>query len=79
VLLAALAALTWRRPAILAWVITVDLIADGSSQLLRRLIGRERPHVVDPDPAPLLTVPGDRPSRAGTLPRASPALRPSPG
>jgi undecaprenyl-diphosphatase len=59
VLLGVLAALTWRRPAILAWVIAADLIADGLSQLLRRLIGRDRPHLVDPDPAPLLSVPGD--------------------
>jgi undecaprenyl-diphosphatase len=59
VLLAALAALTWRRPAILAWVIATDLLADGASHGLRHLIGRDRPHRVDPDPEPLLAVPGD--------------------
>ena len=58
-LLGALAALLWRRPAILGWVFAAVVIADLSSQLLRRVVGRDRPHVVDPDPAPLLTVPGD--------------------
>jgi undecaprenyl-diphosphatase len=59
VVLAGLAALTWRRPAILAWVIATDLLADGASHVLRRLIGRDRPHLVDPDPEPLLAVSGD--------------------
>ena len=59
VLLAALAALTWRRAAILAWVIATDLLADGASHVLRRLIGRDRPHLVDPEPEPLLDVPED--------------------
>ena len=59
VLLGALAALLWRRPAILGWVFAAVVIADLASQLLRRVIGRDRPHVVDPDPAPLLTVPAD--------------------
>jgi membrane-associated phospholipid phosphatase len=59
VLLAALAALMWRRPAILAWVVAADLLADGASHGLRRLIGRDRPPVDDPDPAPLVDVPGD--------------------
>ncbi len=59
VLLAALAALTWRRPAILAWVIAADLLADGASHGLRRLVGRDRPPVHDPEPTPLVNVPGD--------------------
>jgi undecaprenyl-diphosphatase len=59
VLLAALAALMWRRPVILAWVVAADLLADGASHGLRRLIGRDRPPVDDPDPAPLVGVPGD--------------------
>jgi undecaprenyl-diphosphatase len=59
VLLAALAALTWRRPQILAWVIVADLLADGASHLLRRVIGRDRPPVDNPEPPALVNVPGD--------------------
>jgi membrane-associated phospholipid phosphatase len=40
-------------------VIAATLLADGASHVLRRVIGRDRPHRVDPEPAPLLDVPGD--------------------
>jgi membrane-associated phospholipid phosphatase len=54
-----LAAVLWRRPWVLTWVIVTDLVADGSSHLVRRLFDRDRPNVVDPEPAPLLDVPDD--------------------
>ena len=58
-LLAALAALMWRRPAIFAWVLAGDVVADGASHGIRHLVGRDRPPVNNRDPAPLVSVPDD--------------------
>ena len=57
--IAALAALCWRRPAIFLYVTLADLVADVSAALLRQAIGRDRPPLRFPDPAPLLHVPGN--------------------
>src|SRR5437660_64320 len=59
VLIAALAALLWRRPLVLGWVIAGDLLADWSSYLLRLAIGRDRPPVHFSEPRPLVHVPSD--------------------
>ena len=55
--IAAIAALYWRRPAIFLYVALADLIAGVSSLLLREAIGRERPPLRFPDPHPLVHVP----------------------
>jgi len=57
-LIAIVAALYWRRPAILVYVALADLIAGVSGALLRQAIGRERPPLRFPDPHPLVQVPG---------------------
>jgi len=59
--IAAIAALYWRRPAIFVYVALADLIASVSSFLLREAIGRERPPLRFPEPRPLVHVP-DNPS-----------------
>jgi undecaprenyl-diphosphatase len=59
--IAAVAALYWRRPAIFLYVVLADLIASVSSLLLREVIGRERPPLRFPEPRPLVHVP-DNPS-----------------
>jgi undecaprenyl-diphosphatase len=53
----ALLALLWRRPRLLAAIVTADLAADGLSFLLRHWIGRERPPRVYAEPEPLVHVP----------------------
>jgi len=58
ILIALIAALYWRRPAILLYVVVADVAADISSALLRWAIGRERPPERFPDPRPLVHVPG---------------------
>jgi membrane-associated phospholipid phosphatase len=58
-ILGAGAAILWRRPEVFAFVFVAYLVADTSSHALRRLIGRDRPPVANPDPTPLVTVPGD--------------------
>jgi undecaprenyl-diphosphatase len=58
-LIAALAALYWRRPAIFLSVALADLIAGVSGALLRHAIGRERPPLRFPEPHPLVHVPGN--------------------
>jgi len=58
ILIALIAALYWRRPAILLYVVVADVAADISSALLRWPIGRERPPERFPDPRPLVHVPG---------------------
>jgi undecaprenyl-diphosphatase len=58
-LIAALAALYWRRPTIFAWVLAGDLLADSISYLLRHAIGRARPPLRFPEPHPLVHVPTD--------------------
>lgn len=59
--IAAIAALYWRRPAIFVYVAVADLIAGVSSFLLREALGRERPPLRFPEPHPLVHVP-DNPS-----------------
>jgi undecaprenyl-diphosphatase len=58
-LIAVLAALYWRRPAIFLYVALADLIAGVSGALLRQAIGRERPPLRFPEPYPLVQVPGN--------------------
>ena len=57
ILIALIAALYWRRPAILLYVVLADLVAGLSSALLRHATGRERPPLRFPDPHPLVHVP----------------------
>ena len=59
ILIAVLAAIYWRRPAIFLYVTLADLIAGVSSALLRHAIGRERPTLRFPEPHPLVHVPGN--------------------
>jgi undecaprenyl-diphosphatase len=47
----------WRRPWFLVVVLAADLSADLISLALRQLIGRDRPFLVYPDPAPLVHPP----------------------
>jgi undecaprenyl-diphosphatase len=56
-IIAAISALYWRRPAIFLYVLLGDLVADGLSFVLRYAIGRERPPLVYPDPVPLVRLP----------------------
>jgi undecaprenyl-diphosphatase len=58
-LIAALAALLWRRPSIFAWVLAGDVIADLTSYGLRAAIGRDRPPARFAEPRPLVHVPHD--------------------
>jgi undecaprenyl-diphosphatase len=58
-ILGAGAAILWRRPEIFALVFVAYLLADTSSHVLRRLFDRDRPSVSNPDPEPLVRVPGD--------------------
>jgi membrane-associated phospholipid phosphatase len=55
--IAAIAALYWRRPAIFLYVLIGALVADGLSFVLRHAIGRERPPLDYPDPTPLVRLP----------------------
>jgi undecaprenyl-diphosphatase len=57
--IAAIAAFYWRRPAIFVYVLIGALVADGLSLVLRYAIGRERPPLDYPDPAPLVRLPGN--------------------
>jgi undecaprenyl-diphosphatase len=56
-IVAALAALLWRRPSIILFVVSGYLIAAWASLGLRQAIGRERPPHRFPDPPPLVHVP----------------------
>ncbi len=56
-LLAALAAFLWRRPAILGYVLAGDIAADALSSLLRHAFGRDRPPLRFHTPHPLVDVP----------------------
>jgi len=58
-LIAIIAALYWRRPAIFLYVALADLLAGVSSDLLRHAIGRDRPPLRFPEPHPLVHVPGN--------------------
>jgi membrane-associated phospholipid phosphatase len=55
--IAAIAAFYWRRPAIFVYVLIGALVADGLSFVLRYAIGRERPPLDYPDPTPLVRLP----------------------
>jgi undecaprenyl-diphosphatase len=56
-LVAALAVLVWRRPAIFMYVLAGDVLADALSYGLRYAIGRDRPPLRFPEPHPLVRVP----------------------
>ena len=58
-IIAAISALYWRRPAIFLYVLLGDLIADGLSIVLRYAIGRDRPPLDYPDPLPLVRLPNN--------------------
>ena len=57
--LAALAALLWRRPYVLPFVVAGVLVADGLALVLKLIVGRRRPYVANPDPEPLMHTPLD--------------------
>lgn len=59
--IAAISALYWRRPAIFMYVLLGSLLADLLSLVIRYAIGRDRPPLDYPDPAPLVRLP-DNPS-----------------
>jgi len=56
-LLAALAVLVWRRPAIFMYVLAGEVLADVTSYGLRYAIGRDRPPVRFAEPRALVHVP----------------------
>ena len=56
---AAIAALYWKRPAIFLFVALADVLADLLAFLLRHAIGRERPPLRFPEPHPLVHVPNN--------------------
>jgi undecaprenyl-diphosphatase len=56
-IIAAISAFYWRRPAIFLYVLLGSLLADVLSLILRHAIGRERPPLRFPDPEPLVRVP----------------------
>ena len=57
VLAAVLAGASWRRPWLAARVGATILVAESVSGLLKDRIGRARPPLHDPDPAPLVSLP----------------------
>ena len=59
--IAAISALYWRRPAIFLYVVLGTLLADLLSLLVRFAVGRDRPPIDYPRPAPLVRLP-DNPS-----------------
>ena len=58
-LLAALAVLVWRRPAIFMYVLAGEVLADAMSYALRYAIGRDRPPVRFPEPRALVHIPAN--------------------
>ena len=56
-IIAALAALIWKRPAIFLYVVLADLVTDMIAYALRQAIGHDRPPLRFPEPAPLVSVP----------------------
>lgn len=56
-IIAALAALIWKRPAIFLYVVLADLVADMIAYGLREAIGRDRPPLRFSEPHPLVAVP----------------------
>jgi undecaprenyl-diphosphatase len=59
--IAAISALYWRRPAIFLYVVLGTLLADLLSLVIRYAVGRDRPPIDYPDPVPLVRLP-DNPS-----------------
>jgi undecaprenyl-diphosphatase len=57
--LAALAVLLWRRPAIFMYVLAGEVLADATSYALRYAIGRDRPPVRFAEPHALVHVPAN--------------------
>jgi membrane-associated phospholipid phosphatase len=57
VLAVALAGASWRRPWLAARVGATILVSESVSGVLKDRIGRARPPLADPDPAPLVTLP----------------------
>ena len=60
-IIAAISALYWRRPAIFVYVLLGSVLADLLSLVIRYAVGRDRPPIDYPDPAPLVRLP-DNPS-----------------
>jgi undecaprenyl-diphosphatase len=58
-IIAAIAALYWRRPAIFVYTVIGGLSADLLSFILRFAVDRDRPPLRFPDPEPLVRVPGN--------------------
>lgn len=58
-IIAAIAALYWRRPAIFLYTVLGGLVASLLSFVLRLAIDRDRPPLRFPDPEPLVRVPGN--------------------
>lgn len=56
-ILAVLAALLWRRPSILLYVIAASFLAGYGSYGLRQAIGRDRPPIRFPEPHTLVPIP----------------------
>jgi undecaprenyl-diphosphatase len=56
-IIAAIAALYWKRIAIFLYVVLAALVADVIAYGLREAIGRDRPPLRFPDPHPLVVVP----------------------
>jgi undecaprenyl-diphosphatase len=55
--IAAIAALLWKRPAIFLYVTLADLVTNVTAYALREAIGRDRPPLRFPEPDPLVYVP----------------------
>ena len=58
-MLAGLAVVAWRRPAIFMYVLAGDVLADATSYALRYAIGRDRPPLHFDVPRPLVHVPAN--------------------
>jgi len=59
VVIAAISALYWKRPAIFLYVLLAEVVADLLSLGLRYAIGRDRPPDRFPEPEPLVHVPNN--------------------
>ena len=59
IVIAAISALYWRRPAIFMYVLLGTLLADLLSLVIRYAVGRDRPPIDYPDPVPLVRLPGN--------------------
>ena len=56
-IIGALAALLWKRPAIFLYVTLADLVAEITAYALREAIGRDRPPLHFTEPHPLVALP----------------------